>query len=107
MKDGEILNSEIIFPPTYNITKTKHQIKNYNQFISSINKASLVSLNDSNVNLPDLDENEVEEITITEVRLAYLLDDINSQILQPIFVLEGTTASGLNAILYLPALSSN
>ena len=107
MKDGEILNSEIVFPPTYKITNTKHRIKNYNQFLSSLNDAYLVSLNDSNVNLPDLDEDKVEEITITKVKLAYLLDDIDNQIIQPIFVLEGTTSSNLNAILYLPALSSN
>jgi len=107
MKDGAILNSEIVFPPTYKTTNTKHKIKNYNQLQDSLNEAYLVSLNDSNVNLPDLDENEVEEITITEVKLAYLLNDIDNQILQPIFVLEGTTASDLNAILYLPAISSN
>lgn len=107
IRDGEILNSEIVFPPTYKTTNTQYKIKNYDQFLSRINEAYLVSLNDSNVNLPDLGENEVKEITITEVKLAYLLDDINSQVLQPIFILEGTTSLDFKTILYLPALSRN
>lgn len=109
-KDGELLNMKASLFSEYKKGETEYKIKSYNEVLETINESVLVSLNDSNVNLPDLKSEDVGNININKVSLVYLQDNLTSEILQPVFLLEGTAsvkgfAQEVTASLYLPAYS--
>ncbi|MDP3994386.1 MAG: hypothetical protein Q8P91_00960 [bacterium] len=111
LKDGSVLNSEINLVNNFSAGLTEHKLKSYEEVAGSLDRAILVSLNDGNINLPDLKKDDLSKISINEIQLAYLLDTPLSEYLQPVFVLKGTASisgSGIpvNADFFLPAFSN-
>jgi len=108
LKDGTVLNSEVVFPGKLSPSINEYPIKSLEQIKNEADKAVLVSLNDSNINLPDLKEGSVRNITVEKVSLVYLLDKPLAEELLPVFLLEGKASvqgynNLLNVSLYLPA----
>lgn len=111
-KDGEILNIKASLYSGYKQSEIEYNIKDYSEVVKTINDSVLVSLNDSNVNLPDLKPEEIESINIKNISLVYLQESLTSDMLQPVFLLEGTAKvkefdNEITASLYLSAYSKN
>lgn len=110
LKDGSILNFEATLPTGIVESPNEYPIKSFEEFTSSINKGILVSLNDGNINLPDIKKSEITNININKISLAYLIDEDKGEIIQPVFLLEGNAnvsgyAADVSAQFYLPAFS--
>lgn len=110
-KDGEILNLEASLFSEYNLGEIEYKIKDYQEVIDTLSESVLVSLNDSNVNLPDLKSEDIKSININKISLVYLQESLKVEILQPVFLLEGTASvkgfdNEITASLYLPAYSN-
>ncbi len=110
LKDGSVLNFEGTFPSSITESQNKYPLKNYEEFVNSIEKSILVSLNDGNINLLDIKKSDLRDININKVSLAYLIDQENNEIIQPVFLLEGISnvlghANSVSALFYLPAFS--
>jgi len=109
-KDGEVLNMEASLFSEYKPSEIEYKIKDYNEFMSTLNKSVLVNINSSNVNLPDIKSKDFSDILIKEVYLVYLQDSLDSEILQPTFLLKGSltmNSNRLDASFFLPAYSEN
>jgi hypothetical protein len=109
LKDGTVFRSQIILFGNLKPTIETYKIKNYTETGESFGSATLVSLNDGNINLPDIPTGNIGKITITNISLVYLFDSPNKTILSPVYLLSGTTdvqgyGSSINALLYLPAI---
>lgn len=107
--DGTVFKAEVASLGQTTFSSEQFALKNYEEFISSISDAVIMSLDDGNLFMGDLPRGSVRKVTINKVELAYLVDSPNSKIYQPIFFLQGiATISGLaepvNAVLYLPAI---
>ncbi len=111
LPDGTVYSAHFSELGTLTKTPTTYTLKNYQELVSSANKAVLVSLGGGDINLPDLKTGSVGDISITKASLAYLLDTSKTQTLQPVFLLEGSTTfegtPNTKAVLYLPAISGN
>lgn len=110
--DGSVLNAEVIFPGQFSLSENEYQLKKYDEAVNSVNQAIIVSLNDSNINLPDLKDGSIKNIVIQKINVAYLLDKPLSETLLPVFLFEGTAMvegfeTPLHISLYLPAFSEN
>ncbi len=108
LKDGSMLTFTANLGYQLDESANQYPIKNWSQFSSEIKNSVLVSLNDNNVNLPDLKASDVQSIDINKASLVYLLDFSNQGVIQPVFLLEGQAvvvgfSSPVNASLYLPA----
>lgn len=109
-KDGEILSISASFNSKYGLSETEYKIKDYKEVIETFDDSVLVSLNDSNVNLPGLAPEDIKNILVNKISLVYLQENSTNKILQPVFLLEGNaTVKGfdneITASLYLPAFS--
>ena len=109
--DGSILKANINLPPNINKTIEKFKLKNYEEVLQEINNAAIISLDNGNINIPDLKSKEIEKIDIDKINLYYLLDKPQAKVLKPIYLLEGkatlnSTNKDVKAILYLPAIKS-
>jgi hypothetical protein len=110
LRNGEVLNFEASLLTNLTSGEIEYRLKKYDEFTKTANESILVSLNDSNVNLPDLNSKSISEIIVSEVKLVYLLDKPNTDFFQPVFLLKGAaTVQGfpdkVSALLYLPAFS--
>ncbi len=105
--DGEIFKVEYKHFETATLSSEKHPLKNYGEFLTTLNEASLVSLDDGNIFPNDLPKDTIQSITVNRVELAYLQES-GKVVYQPIFLLSGvaetTDGDSLSATLYLPAL---
>ena len=109
-KDGEVLNMEASLFSEYRPAEIEYKIKDYNEVVNSLNKSILVNINSSNVNLPDIKSKDISDILIKDVYLVYLQDSLDSEILQPTFLLKGSLVMNnnrLDASFFLPAYSEN
>lgn len=90
LKDETILNMEIFF--VGNITKSQEEFscKNFDEIVSSANKAEIVSINNGNVNLSDIDNSQIEKMLINKIAVAYYLENPNDEYFQPVYLLEGS-----------------
>lgn len=108
LKDGSLLNAEIFIPNNEKLSVEEYSILSFEDYQNSYSSAILVSIDSTNINLPDFTEDTKGKISINKISLAYLLDDEISSIYQPIYVLEGTASisdfgDNKKAVLYLPA----
>lgn len=108
LKDGSLLNAEVFIPSDEKLSVEEYSILTYEDYQSLYSSAILVSIDSTNVNLPDFTEETKGKISINRISLAYLLDDEINSVYQPIFVLEGTASipdfgDNKKAVLYLPA----
>jgi hypothetical protein len=96
---GELISSQIVY-----------RLKTFDQIKNNIDEAKLISLDDSNAYLPEIDSSEIKEIVIKEIYPTYLSSSTVSTTYLPIFVLTGEvemsrTGDVVNATLYIPAIS--
>lgn len=108
LKNGEILNSEIILLEDVKIGITEYPIKSYQEFIDNLSYSKIISIEGDYYSVSDIKSlKEIKEVSINNVRVAYYDEGKNDIYLQPIFIIsanikiEGTPSN--RAILYLPA----
>lgn len=111
LPDGNIARASITKLGNVSKTTNTYPLKNYSQVISSIKSATIVSLDDGNIHIPNLSVQDIKNIDITEIELAYLLESPNTTTLQPIYTLKGTAefvglSQKVSAYLYLPAIQN-
>lgn len=109
-KDGELLNLKASLFSEYKMSDIEYNIKTFTEVVDTINESVLVSLNDSNINIPDLIPTDIKNINIEKLSLVYLQESFTTEILQPVFLLEGSALiseynSEVTALFYLPAYS--
>lgn len=113
IKDGTIINSEInLIEIVEPIETHKLKIIDFEDFNNKVGESVLISLNNGNINIPDVKKTDITKITIEKAEIAYLLDDIKQSEFYPVFVLTGkcklkTITSEVKAILYLKAYSQD
>lgn len=108
LKDGSIYSFTANLGYNFQESQTEYPLKNYTQFSAEIGSSVLVSLNNGNINIPDLSSTDINTLQINSVSLAYLLDFGSQGILQPVFLLEGKASvngfsTPVDVSLYLPA----
>jgi len=111
MKDGSIHSFQILLLNITENSDAKYVIKNYDEIINSLPKATLISLDGVEQPLGDVKGNLVRSIAINKIDINYLFENNNSSSLEPIYKLTGvatlSNSSKVTAILYLPAVSEN
>ncbi len=111
LPDGTVYNSQITKFESITKSQKEYDLKNFDEIKNSINEAILVNILNGYINIPDLNKNDIKKISIDKISLYYLLDNISSKMIQPVYLLEGPTEipgySGLRAQLYFSALSKN
>jgi hypothetical protein len=112
LKDGSIPVVEVTLLESINQGHTLYKLKGFEEFVNSLSQAKVVSLNDGNFNPEDLAKDAIKKAVIKKVTIAYLLDNIKNETLQPVYVLEGTATvigfnQNVNIIMYLPAFSQS
>lgn len=108
LKNGDILSFKGNVGLNFQLSPNEYPLLTFNQFSQNLDKSIIVSLNDNNVNLPDLKGNQISNIQANKASLVYLLDTPNQQNIQPVFLIEGTASViGINnpvrLLMYLPA----
>lgn len=109
LTDGTIFSSSIQLLKNVEQTKEFYNIKNFDQLKESLNNSELVTLDEGNLYPGDLQKNSIQSVEIIKIEIVYLLDQSNSYLIQPIFLLKGKAKianipEGLDAVLYLPAV---
>lgn len=87
-------------------------LKDYNEIVNSVDQAKLVSLDQGNVNIPDVNSQYIKSVVIDDIELAYLFTSSEDNLLQPIYILNGTanvigSNTEVEAVLYMPAISQS
>jgi len=108
LKNGHIINLSANLGFNFQESPSQYPLKTFDQFSDQITSSVLISLDNNNVNLPDLKNSDINNLIIEKVSLAYLLDFSNQNIVQPVFLIEGqalikSVKGPVNASLYLPA----
>jgi hypothetical protein len=83
-------------------------IKNYKEVLETLSEADIITIDGGNIPPSLLDRNVVENVTINDVELAYLMPADGTNVLQPIFILDGLAdirniRERVSVVLYLPA----
>lgn len=112
LPDGTVFRVEMIKVGEISKSSREYRVKSYEEVVSSLDSAIIISLDDGNINIPDLSREAISSIRVNEVDIAYLMDSFASTTFQPVFLLKGTASlvkpsDEVNALLYLPALSSS
>ena len=110
LPNGQITKSEISKLGKLSISKDKHALKNYTEFITTLKEAVLISLDDGNILLHDV-TNSVRKIEVSGVELVYYTESNEAEVFQPIFLLKGEASvagfpEDVSAVLYLPAIKN-
>lgn len=87
--DGKIYGMEAVLFDELKITENMIPLKNYGDFVNTINEANLISLAGKYTSLKDVDISTVNNIEVGKVNLIYLYNQESSQYLHPIYYLEG------------------
>lgn len=112
LKDGTIYYCKGNIGIEYQKSLNNYPILNYNEFSESLSQSIVVSINENSVNLPDLNSGDITNIKINTISLVYLLDNIENENIQPVFLLEGTAnvtnvGNSISIQMYLPAFSDS
>lgn len=111
LKDGTPFNFKGNIGYVFQESTERYPILNYEEFLQMVPQSIIVSLNNNNVNLPDLKIGDVSNIKINKVSVVYLLDNQSGANLQPVFLSEGTASvnnigNSVNILMYLPAFKN-
>ncbi len=107
--DYKITSATITLPPKKITSLGNYPLKNLPQIKNAISTQAFVSqiLTDPKLPTPSIDE--LSNINISQIELAYYQPEQSDTYLHPIFILKGSTQTSPNAhsdiTLYLPALS--
>ena len=110
-RDGSIYSFQItLFPPIIKGT-SEHFLKNYDEILSSLNKAVLIEMREETQLLSDVSNTLIEDITINKIEIAYLIESTEQTEYYPIYKLSGeatlsNSQGKYEATLYLPAIST-
>ena len=109
-KDGTIFRVQITKLKEITKTDEEYSLKTYEDVLASLDEAVLMDLVNVYLSIPDLSKEDIKSIDVENVKLAYLFENPKTGILQPIFILQGQItltdySSGVEAILYMPALA--
>src|SRR4030043_1133678 len=85
LKDGSIYYAEIVLLGTLIKGQQNNNLMSFKEFSDSLTNSIIMSLNDRNVNLPDLNSNSIISVSLNNVELVYLFDKPTASLLQPIF----------------------
>lgn len=112
LPDGSVFEAHVNRLGLISESPSQYKLKTYEEVISNINDVILISLDSGNIHLPDVSNTSINNISITNVQLVYLLDDPSSTTLQPVYLLKGVAnilgfPEEVSASMYLPAISSN
>lgn len=112
LPDGSVFQAHVSKLGSVTESPIQYKLKTYEEVVSNISDAVLISLDNGNVHLPDVSNTSINNISITSVQLIHLLDNPTSTTLQPVYLLKGiSNISGftekIDASMYLPAISSN
>jgi len=107
--DGTVSKAIVTKLDSISFSGQKYSLKDYNSFVSSLDKATLVTLDDGNILLSVLPKASIRKIVVSDVELAYLLDAPEAKTAQPVYLLKGRAvvkeySDEVNAVLYLPAI---
>jgi len=110
--DGLIYSFQISILPVIRKGVNEYSLKTFDQIKSSIDQAVLIELRAGTSLLSDLPTDLIQNIEITKVEIAYLVESSYDTSYQPVYKLSGKATiknSGEKpmATLYLPAFSSN
>lgn len=88
--DGTVVKSKIqnLTPEP---TLETYGVKSFEDIKASAGEAKVVSLDEGNVFIYDLTDDEIKEIAINNIEIAYLVDSANKDLYLPVFLLRGTT----------------
>lgn len=107
LKGGAFVSFSANLGADFQNSVNEYPLKNYDQFSQDIGNSIIVSLNDNNINLPDLESDSISNIQVNTVSLVYLLNGSRDTIVQPVFLIQGTAdVSGRGNVslsMYLPA----
>lgn len=109
LPDGTVYEADINSVGKLTPGITKYKLKNFKQFNNSVRNSTIVSVDDGNIDPKDVSKNSIQEITVYEVKLVYLIDSILSPNFQPVFLIQGKISisnfnKNVNVSLYLPAI---
>lgn len=88
-RDGKLLNLEALLYAAYDPSENKYSIRQFEEIKNTINESVVISMGSTSVNLPDLRSDIIDEVTINEIKLGYLVDSLDSEMIQPFFILDG------------------
>ena len=105
-KSGQIIKVE--YSKTYEInpTEQEYEIKNYDDFITSIKEIKIINIDDGKILPQDIKTEDIKNLNITDIKISYLKESYKADILQPIFVITAQISlktNKYNGILYLSA----
>ncbi|HEX6977145.1 MAG TPA: hypothetical protein VF185_02170 [Patescibacteria group bacterium] len=110
LPDGNITEVDLAKLPEITKGGDLFKIKNYDQFVSTIKEAKIVSLNEGEMLSTDPNANPINSVNVTEVELVYLIDSSSSNYYQPVFLIKGTAdiegiGKYISSYMYLPAIT--
>jgi hypothetical protein len=106
-KEGKVIKTEVTKLGDLAKTDEVYPTKTYEEFTSSLNTASIISIDDGNILPQDIGSTDIADVTISDVSIAYLNIPSQDGYLKPIFVIQGGVNiknNNYSAVLYLPAL---
>jgi len=89
LKDGTVINMETTLLSKITESSQKFPLKNYDEIIAEASNAKIVSINNGNENLSDIKSEDIKNISINNINIAYYLEKQSDEYFQPIYVLEG------------------
>lgn len=107
LPDGSVYSFSIL-KYAAKLQDSKHKMKGFSDTVSSLKNAKVITIDNGNKNPTDLTKDSIQSVTINKIELFYLLDSLESSVLQPVFKLSGSaqilgTKGPLEIQLYLPA----
>lgn len=108
LPDGTIVEVDIVRLPQVTKGNISYQLKNFDQFSTSVTSSKIVSLDDGNMVSPNPITNPIKGVNVSSIELGYLMDSLSSTTYQPVFIIKGTAdieglGNNISAYLYLPA----
>jgi len=108
LKDGTILNMESTFISETVESTEKFSTKTFEEIVSQALNAEIVSINNGNENLSDVNPSDIKNVFIDNIFVSYFLENQSDEYFQPIYVLKGNVeiigySEQLPIVLYLPA----
>lgn len=104
---GRIIKAEVSKLGEIQVSEQAYNTLSYDELLTSINKASIVNIDDGNILASDVKDSEISAVRVDNIRLAYLRTSQKEDYQKPIFIIDGNISLSnktYNTVLYLPAL---
>ncbi len=109
LPDGNIYKAEVSILGEVKNSPESYPLKSFEDIKKESNEYTLISVNESDSFLEGLTKTDLMDINIEGIAPAYYRESVSSEIMQPIYLLEGTAktigrADAVNILIYTPAL---